>query len=104
MPLRRISCFVALSANALYIISVTVGIKHFSTPAASRPFITGIARSSTIKSGCNSQAFSNCLFSVLCFSADLKIRFAFEYLTERMAEERIVIHDQDLRHRPDLFG
>src|SRR5437016_8787617 len=40
------------------------------------------------------------LFSVLCFSARLKVRFAFEYFAERVTDKGIVIHDQDgLRHR-----
>jgi len=98
MPLRRISCLAALSANALYIISVTVGIKHFSTQAASIPFITGIeVQHNQIR--VQFPSLLNRFFSVLCFSADLKVRFAFEYLTERMADKRIVIYDQDLRHR-----
>src|SRR5207247_10165258 len=40
------------------------------------------------------------LFSVLCFSAYLKVCFAFEHFAERVTDQPIVIHDQDgLRHR-----
>src|SRR5216683_1071237 len=57
-PSREACCSTYLSPKALYIISRTPGIKRFSTRAASRPFITGIDMSKTIKSGRNCWAFS----------------------------------------------
>src|SRR6266851_9819221 len=46
------------SQYSLKTISGTAGINLLRTLAASMPFITGIERSSTIKSGCSSCAFS----------------------------------------------
>jgi serine/threonine protein kinase len=49
IPTKRAWCSTNLSTNALYMISGTAGIKRFRTRAASRPFITGIERSNTIR-------------------------------------------------------
>ena len=57
-PAERASCSGNTSLYSLNIISGVAGINLFRTWAASMPFITGIERSKTIKSGRNLSAFS----------------------------------------------
>ena len=58
IPINRACLSATVSPNALYMISGTAGINRLRIRAASKPFITGMARSSTIQSGCNSCAFA----------------------------------------------
>ena len=51
MPIKRACCSKNLSANALYIINGTEGMSRFRIRAASSPFMPGMERSITIKSG-----------------------------------------------------
>src|SRR6266496_4472021 len=57
-PAEWASFSVQESLYMLNIMTGTFGITRFRTRVASRPFITGIERSSRIKSGCNSRALS----------------------------------------------
>ena len=93
IPINWAWCFASLSPNALYMISGTVGIKRFRTRAASKPFIPGMEKSSTIRSGCNSRPsqlllFHSRLFPI--FQNPLLVGIVAECLTD----ERIIIHDQ----------
>jgi len=56
IPMSLACCSTNLSPIPLYMISGTAGINRLSIRAASSPFITGIARSRTIRSGPNSCA------------------------------------------------
>jgi hypothetical protein len=71
----------------------TSGISRFRARAASRPFITGIERSSRIRSGFNFKATLNCLPSVLPYYANFKIRFPAEQFTKPLPNKGIVVRD-----------
>jgi len=97
IPIRRACCSTSLSPNALHMIrgigASTVSARGPHQDNSLRAFHTGIERSSTIKSGFEFSSLRNRLFFVLCFSAEFEVQFVREWVTERLTNISVVIHD-----------
>jgi hypothetical protein len=91
IPAEKASFSENTSPYSLNMMSGTEGIRFFRARAASIPFITGIEKSMTMTSGCNSWAPFYRLLSVCRFPAYFEVSFRRKQLAEKMTNLRIVI-------------